>query len=208
MASIKKVLNEIKRISSKIDSKNEKMMIAEVSDRLSMKFPTVWRIYENSFKKNKKGEIDMKQFKMTQEIYDSITSYREEGLTWIEIAERIGHKNFKSLNQSYRAFERERSSGVGGKTKNADKEGAVIEDKPLESEGNEICKGEKACVSPSSEKDYDIRATVSSLIDLFDFAEARLDSISIDYCSSEVWGSFFKNDENYEITVTKQAKQR
>lgn len=49
MASIKKVLNEIERISSKIDSKNEKMMIAEVSDRLSMKFPTVWRIYENSF---------------------------------------------------------------------------------------------------------------------------------------------------------------
>ena len=150
----------------------------------------------------------MKRFKMTQDVYDDITSYREEGLTWVEIAERIGHKNFKSLNQSYRAFERERSSGVGGKTKNADKEGAVIEDKPLESEGNEICKGETACVSPSDAKDYDIRATVSSLIDLFDFAEARLDSISINYCSSEVWGSFFKNDENYEITVTKQVKQR
>lgn len=144
----------------------------------------------------------MKQFKMTQDVYDSITSYREEGLTWVEIAERIGHKNFKSLNQSYRAFERERSSGVGGKTKNADKEGAVIEDKPLESED------EKPCAKPSEEKDYDIRATVSSLIDLFDFAEARLDSISINYGSSEVWGSFFRNGECYEITVTKQVKQR
>ena len=208
MASIKDVLNEIKRISSKLNPKNEKMMIAEVSDRLSMKFPTVWRIYENSFKKNKKGEIDMKRFRMTPEIYDDITSYREEGLTWVEIAERIGHKNFKSLNQSYRAFERERTSGVGDKTKNADKEVAVIEDKPLESEDKEICKGEKPCVSPSSEKDYDIRATVSSLIDLFDFAEARLDSISINYGSSEVWGSFFRNGECYEITATKQVKQR
>lgn len=150
----------------------------------------------------------MKQFKMTQDVYDSITSYREEGLTWVEIAERIGHKNFKSLNQSYRAFERERSSGVGDKTKNADKEGAVIEDKPLESENREICKGEKPCAKPSAEKDYDIRATVSSLIDLFDFAEARLDSISINYGSSEVWGSFFRNGEYYEITVTKQVKQR
>lgn len=208
MASIKKVLNELERIRSIIDSKNEKMMIAEVSDRLSMKFPTVWRIYENSFKKTKKGEIDMKQFKMTQEIYDDITSYREEGLTWVEIAERIGHKNFKSLNQSYRSFGRQSSSGVGGKTKNADKEGAVIEDKPLESEDKEFCKGEKACVSPSDEQDHDIRATVSSLIDLFDFAETRLDSISINYGSSEVWGSFFRNGEYYEITVTKQVKQR
>ena len=208
MASIKKVLNEIERISSKIDSKNEKMMIAEVSDRLSMKFPTVWRIYENSFKKNKKGEIDMKRFKMTQDVYDSITSYREEGLTWVEIAERIGHKNFKSLNQIYRSFGKERSSGVGDKTKNADKEGAAIEDKPLESEEKEFCKGEKACSPPSDEQDHDIRATVSSLIDLFDFAEARLDSISINYGSSEVWGSFFRNGEYYEITVTKQAKQR
>lgn len=46
----------------------------------------------------------MSKFKTTQEIYDRITGLLRENLTWVQIAERIGHGNYKSLNMCYNAW--------------------------------------------------------------------------------------------------------
>lgn len=53
--------------------------------------------------KEKRNEVNVmkERFKMTEEIVRQIDVWREDGIKWDEIAERLGHTNKKSLNIAY-----------------------------------------------------------------------------------------------------------